>query len=139
MNSARSAGRFVGVVEDSDEDFEILCRAMAVVDLDVERWTRSEDLLQDASTRVVMPEFFLIDLNLIGTDGCELVRRLRQLGPTRTLPLIVLSGSDRRQDIDRCYAAGASLYLRKPLRAVQLAALLELIAPPAKNMSGQMS
>jgi CheY-like chemotaxis protein len=120
----------VGVVEDSDEDYAALERNArgGPPDIVLERWIRAEALLDELKAgREAWPDLLLIDLSLPGIDGVELVRRLRDDIGTRPLPLFILSGSARSLDIDRCYAAGASLYLAKPLGRPELHAAVELL------------
>lgn len=122
----------LGLVEDSDEDFAAFERVLAkeAPGTTVRRWTAAEDLLADlasGSTDVVWPRALVVDLNLPGIDGAELVRRLRSSPVTRALPAFVLSGSGRQRDIDRCYEAGANAYLTKPGGSRELQALLRML------------
>jgi CheY-like chemotaxis protein/GGDEF domain-containing protein len=122
-----------GLVEDSDEDFAAFSRVVAkdAPGTRLTRWPRAEALLEsfDASgeTAAPWPNILVVDLNLPGIDGCELVRRLRANPATRALPVFVLSGSARQIDIDRCYAAGANAYLTKPGSSAELRTLLQLL------------
>lgn len=120
----------VGIVEDSDEDFGAIARILErnAPATKVERWPTAEGLLDrlEAGEILPWPTLLFIDLNLPGVDGAELVRRLRNHPDTRGMPLYVLSGSARRSDIERCYEAGASVFLQKPLRREDLLAVLQL-------------
>jgi CheY-like chemotaxis protein len=60
------------------------------------------------------PEVIVMDLGLPRMDGSETVRRLRSDPRTRSIPVIVLSGRDSREDRDRAADAGCDLYLVKP-------------------------
>lgn len=53
----------------------------------------------------------LLDLSLPGTDGLEFLEELRGAAPA--LPVVVLSGSDRREDILRSIDLGAMGYIPK--------------------------
>lgn len=130
---ALGSGVALGLVEDSQEDFEAFSRVVArdAPEASVQRWPNAEAVL-DALTspgagREAWPTVLVVDLNLPGIDGCELVRRLRSIPATQTMPLFVLSGSDLQRDIDRCYAAGANAYLTKPASAAELRALLQMV------------
>lgn len=61
-----------------------------------------------------MPRLVLIDLNLPGHNGFEVIQQVRANSPTRYLPLIVYSTSDSVKDIHRAYDLGANAYLIKP-------------------------
>lgn len=119
----------IGLVEDSDEDFVAFVRLARreVPDVEIVRWTSAEDLLAQREAGGPRPDVVVADLNLPGIDGAELVRRLRAAPETRSIPVFVLSGSDRQRDIDRCYAAGANAYLTKPGSLVELRALVRML------------
>jgi two-component system, response regulator len=123
------------VVEDSPEDFETTLRAFqragmrnpllhcATGDeaLDfLHRRGRYED-----PRRAPRPGIILLDLNLPGTDGRDVLREIKQAAPLCNIPVIVLTTSADKRDIDACYRAGANSYIQKPvdldgfMRAVQ--------------------
>lgn len=59
------------------------------------------------------PSVILLDLSMPGIDGFEVLRRLRTDERTKLLPVVVLSSSNRREDIARSYRLGANSYIRK--------------------------
>ncbi len=61
------------------------------------------------------PELVLLDLKMPGMDGLEVLRRLREIDPERTIPVVVFTSSSEEQDVRRCYELGASSYVRKPI------------------------
>lgn len=62
-----------------------------------------------------IPSLLLLDLNLPGTSGLELLEWLRkQPAPLKDLPVIILTSSRDTDDIDRAYALGANSYMAKP-------------------------
>jgi CheY-like chemotaxis protein len=61
-----------------------------------------------------MPRLVLIDLNLPGHSGFEVIQQVRATSRTRYLPLVVYSTSDNPNDIKRAYDLGANAYLVKP-------------------------
>jgi CheY-like chemotaxis protein len=63
----------------------------------------------------------ILDNQLPGKDGLELVRRARQLPHRRRTPIIMLSASDVEQDALR---VGANAFLRKPQDIGRLAATI---------------
>jgi two-component system response regulator len=60
-----------------------------------------------------LPRVVFLDLKMPRVDGWEVLRRLRSSPRTARLPVVVVSGSDRREDIERSYALGANSYLLK--------------------------
>jgi DNA-binding response OmpR family regulator len=57
----------------------------------------------------------LLDLNLPDMTGVEILRRLKTTARTKHLPVIVLTTTDDRHEIERCYDLGANVYIIKPL------------------------
>jgi CheY-like chemotaxis protein len=109
-------------VEDSDTDFIALQFALqaAGVKNPVERCASGRAAMDSllAGDSCPLPQkasLILLDLNLPGVDGRQLLREFRARDPKREVPVIVLSTSSHPRDIDDCYRAGADAYMVKPL------------------------
>ena len=61
-----------------------------------------------------LPTVVLLDLNMPGRDGFDVLEWIREQPGLRRLRVYVLSASDRAQDIARAYDLGANSYLVKP-------------------------
>lgn len=61
-----------------------------------------------------LPTVMLLDLNMPGKDGFDVLAWLRSQPGFRALRVYVLSASSRPEDIQRAYELGASAYLVKP-------------------------
>ena len=57
----------------------------------------------------------LLDLNLPGIDGYEVLKRLKSDHNTHSIPVIVLTTTDNPREIDRCYELGCNVYITKPV------------------------
>lgn len=62
-----------------------------------------------------LPALMLLDLKLPRRSGLEVLAWLRKQPGLRRLPVVVLTGSDQRSDINAAYDMGASSYLVKPV------------------------
>jgi two-component system, response regulator len=104
------------VVEDNDEDFEALSRVLRETTSyeGVVRYQTGEEALEGLLSGE-RPAIVILDLNLPGLQGVEVLRRVKADPKRRMVPIVVLSGSDRQEDIDAAYEAGANAYLSKPL------------------------
>lgn len=60
------------------------------------------------------PHLILLDVNLPGMDGCEVLERIKSNPQLRSIPVVMLSTSRSLRDIDACYNAHANAYIRKP-------------------------
>jgi two-component system response regulator len=65
------------------------------------------------------PALVLLDLNLPGIGGLEVLRRMRQDARTRLFPVVVLTSSLEDRDVIRSYGLGANSYIRKPVNFVE--------------------
>jgi len=65
--------------------------------------------------RAHRPEIILMDLNLPGMSGFEVLRQLRADPETASIPVIALTANAMPRDIERGMAAGFHRYLTKPI------------------------
>jgi CheY-like chemotaxis protein len=66
------------------------------------------------------PKLILLDINLPRLDGIEVLERIKGDPNLRALPVIMLTSTDTQAEIDRCYRAGASGYVAKPVNISSL-------------------
>ncbi len=71
------------------------------------------------------PDLILLDIQLPGMDGYEVLRRLRLGAATRAIPVIAVSANAMDDDVTRGLEAGFARYLTKPLDMRQLLAAVE--------------
>ncbi len=57
----------------------------------------------------------LLDLNLPDMSGTAILARVKADPTTAHIPVIVLTTTDDRSEIDRCYELGANVYVTKPV------------------------
>jgi CheY-like chemotaxis protein len=64
-----------------------------------------------------IPDVVLLDLKMPRINGFEFLHWLRSQSPMhyRFIPVVVMSSSALREDVDRAYALGANSYLVKPV------------------------
>jgi CheY-like chemotaxis protein len=119
------------VIEDSDEDFEALSRIINQVctfSIAVHRCISGDDaldFLNQAATYhdlsdASKPGLILLDLNLPGTDGREVLSTIKQSQSLKKIPVVVLSTSSNPKDIEDCYQSGVSSYILKPMNINEL-------------------
>ncbi|WP_089718608.1 response regulator [Candidatus Entotheonella palauensis] len=61
----------------------------------------------------------LLDLNLPGLTGIQVLERLKADPRTYTIPVIILTTTEEPQEIQRCYELGCSVYITKPVKYEQ--------------------
>jgi CheY-like chemotaxis protein len=82
-------------------------------------------LMAKATEAREIPDLIVIDGQMPGMDGCEVLGRLRAAGQIKLTKVIMLTSADRADNLLRCRELGVAAYLTKPatqselLRAVQ--------------------
>lgn len=71
------------------------------------------------------PDLILLDIQLPGMDGYEVLRRLRLLEAGRQVPVIAVSANAMAHDVEHGLAAGFVRYLTKPLDMQELLVAVE--------------
>jgi CheY-like chemotaxis protein len=126
------------VVEDSDEDFEALNRIIAQIGtfpLTIYRCVSGDDALDflnkegkyQGLTDILPPGLILLDLNLPGTDGREVLAMIKQNTTLKTIPVITLSTSSNPKDIEDCYRSGVNSYMLKPMEINDLKISMQMM------------
>lgn len=60
------------------------------------------------------PDLILLDLNLPKVSGCEVLKTIKSDEHLRRIPVVVLTTSEAKSDIEKVYASGANCYITKP-------------------------
>jgi len=124
------------LVEDSLEDAEAMRRAFercGVVPSSVIHCRTVEEVMEYLERRgphaaradIQLPRLMILDLNMPGLDGKELLRRIKGTEAWRAMPVVVFTSSTRKVDIDECYRLGANSYMAKPQNFDDLLTLAE--------------
>ncbi|MDY6803369.1 MAG: response regulator [Cyanobacteriota bacterium] len=124
------------IVEDSDADFEALNRTLKKIGFNnsIYRVTDGDEALDyifhfgEYQNEEIAPEptLIMLDLNLPGTDGREVLAKMKEDESSRKIPVIVFSTSSNPEDIETCYKWGANSYMLKPMDINDLQKTLKL-------------
>ncbi len=71
------------------------------------------------------PDLILLDIQLPGIDGFEVLRRLRAAALTASVPVVAVSANAMNSDLQAACVAGFDDYLTKPLDMAGLLALVD--------------
>ncbi|WP_255699715.1 response regulator [Jiella avicenniae] len=62
------------------------------------------------------PALVLLDLNLPDMSGIDILQRMKASdSPLKRTPVVVLTTTDDKVEIERCYDLGANVYITKPV------------------------
>jgi two-component system, OmpR family, phosphate regulon response regulator PhoB len=119
------------IVEDEEPLLELLRYNMERAGYAVEAVSNGDHA--KIRLKEIVPDLLVLDWMLPGLSGIELCRGLRQSGPTRNLPIIMLTARGEETDRVRAFETGADDYVVKPFSVNELmariAALLRRVKP----------
>lgn len=110
----------VALIEDDEQDARITAEAFAEGRLLVS--LKTYDLATsflEALERGEITDLILLDLNLPGMDGRELLEFLKTSDQYKSIPVIVLTTSKSEEDIIKSYRLHTNAYITKPVDPVQ--------------------
>jgi CheY-like chemotaxis protein len=73
------------------------------------------------------PDVVLLDLNLPGMNGSEILEIIKDTESLRTIPVIVLTSSEADRDIVGSYTRNANCYIVKPVNAVKFIQVVQQV------------
>ncbi len=131
-------GADILLVEDSAQDAEIALEALRARNLGdkvlhllggeqvldficAESWSKQQQMER-------APQLILLDLQLAGIGGLEVLQQLKVRERTRPIPVVVFTGSDSPAEMLASYRLGANGYVVKPTDPRQYAQLVGDIA-----------
>ena len=107
------------LVVDDDEDLRILARkALGRAGHEVIEADNGEEGLRLVESR--KPNLVLLDLNMPGMDGFEVLKALRASEAGKSLPVIVLTALGDEESARNSFQSGATDFLAKPFTPPQL-------------------
>jgi CheY-like chemotaxis protein len=123
--------RILLVIEDSDEDYATLIRVIArvsTIEFKIYRCIDGDEALDflnlegkySSIEELLRPSLIILDLNLPGTDGREVLAMIKHNENLKTIPVVILSTSSNPKDIAICYRSGANSYMLKPMKLDQM-------------------
>ncbi|MBD2680783.1 MULTISPECIES: response regulator [Nostoc] len=84
-------------------------------------------LSQGEFADALRPDLILLDLNLPGMDGRELLTEIKSDPNLKSIPVVVITTSNDEQDILRSYNLSANCYITKPIDVYQFIQVIQLI------------
>jgi CheY-like chemotaxis protein len=128
------------IVEDSDEDFYTFLRVIQNLDplkRSLYKFLRFQDgdevldyLFRQGDYQALnapLPVGILLDLNLPGTDGRDIIKKVKETPHLQMIPIIVLSTSRSVHDIQTCYRYGANCYMLKPMGVLEMQQTVQIL------------
>lgn len=130
---SRKANLTVMMIDDDPLDCMLVEQAFTKADASIEFFhceSSSEALvalarhLDDGS----LPHGCLLDINMPGQSGIDVLRAMKSDNRFRQIPVIMFSSSDRVEDITACYKSQAAGYIKKPEQNLALQDIVSNLA-----------
>lgn len=115
------------LVEDDSSVARVVSALLSREGFDVAAESDAESALRAAEAEHFV--LAVIDVELPGMKGLELVERLRATPTSARLPIVLLTGSADEEDIVRGFSTGANDYITKPFLPLELAARINRLVP----------
>ncbi|MBD2778121.1 response regulator [Iningainema sp. BLCCT55] len=115
--------RRVLVVDDNATNRKIVHHQATRWGMQVDQASSAEDALlalQDAAKQGIPYDFVLIDMQMPATDGLTLGEQIKANLKIAKIPLIMLTSTNQRDEVQRALNIGFSAYLVKPVKASRL-------------------
>ncbi len=126
------------VLADDDDDYALIIeRALgkaAGVPVEVRRARTGDealDLLRD-----FVPDLLILDLKMPGMGGHEALEAIKGDEVLRSVPVAILSSSDRDDDVAKSYGLGGNHFITKPSTPVELEAKLGALLRNLTELGG---
>jgi DNA-binding response OmpR family regulator len=107
----------IALVEDEASTVELLKEALSDADLDFDLhvFSTGEEALDYLHGSEPLPQLLLLDLNLPGRSGLEVLKEVKQSRSLRVVPVIIMTNSRSPDDVVKAYASHCNAYIRKPM------------------------
>ena len=120
------------LVEDDPGDQKLIKKSLCSDRIKNELYTASSgeqawEYLRKSKTDnedIPMPDLILLDLNMPGMGGKELLKLVKADEELRSIPVVILTTSDADKDILESYELQASGYIKKPVSIDEFAVVM---------------
>lgn len=127
-------------VEDNDDYVDFVGRVVKKINHNLHYHSVSDgndaiEYIESSDSDVA--KIILLDVNLPGISGIELLKKIRSIPTLKYTPVIMFSTSDNPQDIKQSYDNGANAYLLKPSGLSPLTEMLKTVCDFWLNLNHQ--
>lgn len=111
-------------IEDNPANLRLVTQLMGRLP-NINMWSAHEPYLGLELAEQHTPDLILLDINLPGMNGYDVLAELRKRDSTKTIPVMAISANAMPKDIQRGKDAGFSDYITKPIDVTQLLAAVD--------------
>ena len=116
--------RTVLYIEDNPANLRLVTQLLGRLP-NLHMWSAHEPMLGLELAAANKPDLILLDINLPGLDGFEVLKLLKDRDGTRSTPVIAISANAMPKDIEKGLEAGFDDYITKPINIKELLLAVE--------------
>ena len=120
------------LVDDDPDIHDLVGGMLAQLNVEVISATTADSASKAAER--ARPDLLLLDYEFSGTNGLEILQRLRFESISAATPVVFITGSDSHRVLSSCFAAGGDDYIRKPFCAPELRARVRSLLDRTRMM-----
>ena len=125
------------VADDDEEIRKVIISILTQQGLEVIQAGNGDATLAAAVSE--SPDLILLDILMPGMSGFDVLRKLKESGPTKAIPVIVVSGLTSAEDENEAMKAGALDYIAKPWAPGELEDRIRIALPELETRAGAVN
>lgn len=106
------------IAEDDSNDFEFINQAFesSNVEIEIKRMIDGEELIDFLLNlkSSFIPDIVIVDISMPKKDGFSALKELKAHKDNKIIPIIIMSTSNRDEDVYLAYSLGANSFITKP-------------------------
>lgn len=99
--------------DDDTDDLDFFEQIATDLDLEVLTFQDGESLLAQLKNPPPVAGIVFLDINMPRLSGIEVLKKIRSSPAWGRLPVVMFSTSSQEEQVNRCFHAGANLYIVK--------------------------
>ncbi|MEA5448575.1 EAL domain-containing protein [Leptolyngbya sp. CCNP1308] len=111
---------FILIVDDDPNNFDVIEALLDAQGYQLHYISTGEAAI--AALDYLAPDLILLDVMMPGLDGFEVCQRIKSSPAWATVPVIMVTALSEKQDLARCFSAGADDFISKPINRLELIA-----------------
>ena len=97
--------------------------------LDIDFVENGREVFDYLKKYIPLPALIVLDLNMPELDGRQTLQKLKATQEYKEIPVVIVTTSSNKVDVDVCSRLGASLYLVKPDSHIEWQQIVKQLVP----------
>ena len=111
------------VVDDEPDNFDVIEAHLNSQDYQLHYAASGQEAI--SYLELFQPDVILLDVMMPDMDGIQVCQHIRSLTEWKTVPIIMVTALNAKEDLAKCLEAGANDFLSKPINSLEFRARLK--------------